>query len=71
MYEAIEIELLKKRWSKKTLSAKTGIKYSTLLGKFSGKFPFSLDESFRIKKALNSSNSIEKLFKIGSVTTNG
>lgn len=63
MYKNIEIELARKGWNKKTLSENTKIGYNTLLSKLSRQYPFTLDECFLIKDALNPTLTIEYLFK--------
>lgn len=63
MYPEIDIELVKGKMTRKDLSIKTGIAYNSLLLKLTGKTIITLDESFAIKKALNSKLSIEKLFR--------
>lgn len=63
MYPEIDIELVKSKMTRKDLSLKTGISYNSLLLKLTGKTIITLDESFAIKKALNSKLSIEKLFQ--------
>ena len=63
MYKNIEVELARKGWNKKMLSQKTKIAYNTLLSKLGGTYPFTLDECFLIKDALNASLTIEYLFR--------
>ena len=63
MYPEIDIELVKSKMTRKDLSLKTGISYNSLLLKLTGKTIITLDESFAIKKALNSKLSIERLFQ--------
>ena len=63
MYKNIEVELARKGWTKKMLSEKTKIAYNTLLSKLSRQYPFTLDECFTIKDALDPSLTIEYLFK--------
>ena len=45
------------------LSAKTGIPYSTLIGKLGGRSEFTLDEAFAIKSVLQVNQSIDELFE--------
>ena len=63
MYKNIYVELAKKGWKKKMLSGQTGIAYNTLLSKLAGSYPFTLDECFLIKDALDPNLTIEYLFK--------
>ena len=63
MYKNIDVELAKKGWKKKMLSGQTGIAYNTLLSKLAGSYPFTLDECFLIKDALDPNLTIEYLFK--------
>lgn len=63
MYTNIDVELAKAGWNKKMLSLQTGIAYNTLLAKLAGSYPFTLDECFLIKEALNPALTIEYLFE--------
>lgn len=62
MYRRVEAALILENISKKELASIIGLTYNTLLLKLKGVSPFTLDEAFDIKKAINSDEPIERLF---------
>lgn len=62
MFREVEAELARRGWSKKELAKKTGISYSSLLDKMSGRTSFTFDECIEIKRAIQSDMPLEKLF---------
>ena len=68
MYPNINAELGRLGWSKKYLSIKIGMRYTTLVDKLNGKYPLLLSEAIKIKSALGVSESLDYLFFLKSST---
>ena len=64
MYREVNVELARKGMTKKGLAQKIGMRYQTLLGKLSGKYPITYDECLEIKKGLESDLTLEELFAV-------
>ena len=65
MYPNLNAEMARRNLTALTLSQRTGIPYSTLTPKLSGKAPIKLAEAKEIKKALGTDMSIDDLFSVG------
>ena len=63
MYSNVKAELARKSMTVVDLSKKTGIRYQTLADKINGKYPLTLDEAKKIKKALAVTIPLEELFE--------
>ena len=62
MFETLDIAIYASKISKKELAKTVGIAYNTFLLKLAGKFKFTLDEAFKLRKALGYNGTIEELF---------
>lgn len=63
MFRKLNMELARLGWTKKVLSEKAEIPYSTLLDKLSGRTPLTLDDCSTIKAVTRSTLAIEELFE--------
>lgn len=63
MYSNVKAELARKNQTLVDLSAKTGIRYQSLVDKINGKYPITFEEARKIKSALGIDISLEELFE--------
>lgn len=63
VYARLMVEMYLAGMDNKTLAEKSGIHYASLRRKMRGDTPIRLDEAARIRTALGSSLSLEKLFE--------
>ncbi len=62
IYKALELEIFKSEMSKSEIAEKAEIKYNTFIRKLKAG-TFSLDEALKIRKVINSTMTVEELFK--------
>lgn len=62
MYPNLLAEITRCGWSRKQLSEKMNIPYSTLLQKLRGYTPFTFEEAKTIKECLNLNEPLEYIF---------
>lgn len=63
MYSNVKAEAARKSMTMVDLSAKTGIRYQTLVDKVNGKFPITVEEAKKIKSALAVDIPLDELFE--------
>ena len=63
VYPEVDIVMRLKKWNSSQLSKESGINYCTLRRKLSGKSKVTLTDAINIKKALEYTYNIERLFK--------
>ena len=63
MYPNLRAEMARHKITLTQLADVLGVRAATMSAKNNGQSPFSLDECFAIKKALNTDLSLEELFE--------
>lgn len=61
-YSNLEAEMARKGLLKKDIATTLGVRVATAYDKMNGKYPFTLDEAFKIKRTHFPEESIEYLF---------
>lgn len=64
MYPNLRAEMARTQTTAQALAKMLGINNSTLSQKMKGKYAFTLDEAFAVKKSLGTALPLEQLFEI-------
>lgn len=71
VFMEVQVQMLLKGWNSHLLADRTGISYPSLRRKMRGESPFTLDEAFRIRRALGCDMDLDALFARRAVVHDG